>query len=203
MAQLDSGRGADIDRTLVEFLHVAAADDMRHDGKDNLIFGMILGGLPEQVFQDRNLGQARNAAQRLCLLVFHDSAQQVGFAVFEADFVFDLALPDDGLADAANVLLACDRGNIHQNLESDFAIGMNVRSDVDVHADVEILELRVDQRVDADAADARLERSSGDGNPVTNFQRSFLSIESANLRILNQLGVAVAHHRRQDWRKES
>ena len=73
---------------------------------------------------------------------------------------------------------------------------MDVRSDVDIDADVEILELRIDQRVDADAADAGLERSGGDGNLVADLQRSFLAVEGANLGILNELGVAVVHDRR-------
>ena len=71
--------------------------------------------------------------------------------------MFDLALADDGLADAADIGLAGDRRNVHGNLQRDFAVGVHVRRDVDVDADVEILELRVDQRVDADAANAGLE----------------------------------------------
>ena len=69
--------------------------------------------------------------------------------------------------------------------------------DVDIHAHVEILELRIHERVDAHAADARLERSGRDRHAVADLERGFLPVESANLRILNEFGVAVIHDRRQ------
>ena len=73
---------------------------------------------------------------------------------------------------------------------------MNVGSDVDVYADVDVLELRIDQRVDTDAADAGLKRSGRNRNAVADLERGLLPVESANLRILDELGVAVVHHRR-------
>ena len=143
-------------------------------------------------------------AQRFGLLVFHDSAEQVGFAVLQADFMLDLALSDDGLADATDVLLAGNGGNVHRNLQRDFAVGVDMGRDVDVDAHIQILELRVDQRVDADAADAGLERSGRDRHAVADLQRSLLPIQSANLWILKQLGVAVVHHSRQvcGWNRD-
>ena len=72
----------------------------------------------------------------------------------------------------------------------------------DIHADVEVLELSIHQRVDADAADAGLERSGGNRDAVTDFEGGFLAIESTNLRILNQFGVAVAHDSGQIRRRD-
>ena len=135
------------------------------------------------------------------LLIFHDAAQQVGLTVFQADFVLDLALTDDGLADAADVLLAGDGGNVHRDLQRDLAVGVDPRGDINVDADIEILELRVDQRVDAHAADSGLEGSGRDRDAVTDLERSFLAIQGADLRILNQLGVAVAHQQREIGRR--
>ena len=64
-----------------------------------------------------------------------------------------------------------------------------------------ILELRVDERVDADAANAGLERSGRDRDPVANLQRSLLAVKRANLGILNQLRVALAHYSGQIGRR--
>src|ERR1700688_2954219 len=143
---------------------------------------MILRGLAEEVLEDGNLCQSRNSSQRFRLLIFHDSAQQIGLAVLQANLMLDLALPDDGLADAANVRLSGDRRNIHRNLQRDLSIRMHMRSNVDIHAHVEILELGVNQRVDTDTADSRLKRSRRHRHLVANLQRSLLSVESANLR---------------------
>src|SRR5579864_277045 len=87
MVQLDRGCCSDVDRALIHFVDVGGADDVRNDSKNDFVFGMILGGLAEEVFKDRNLCQARNSAQLLGLLVFHNAAQQVSLAIFQADFV--------------------------------------------------------------------------------------------------------------------
>ena len=73
-----------------------------------------------------------------------------------------------------------------------FAVCVDLGGDVDVDADVDVLKLRIHQRIDAHAADAGLERSRGDRDSVADFERSFLTIHRTNLRVLNQLGVAVA-----------
>ena len=157
MMQLDGLSRTDIKSALVHLVYIGTANDVGHDGEDDFVFRMILRGLAEEIAEDGNLRESGDAGERLGLLIFHDSAEQVGLAVFQADFMLDFALADDGLADAADVLLASDGGNVHRNLQRDFAVGVDARRDVDVDADVEILELRVDQRVDADAADAGLE----------------------------------------------
>src|ERR1700728_493802 len=155
--QLDGLSRTNIESALVHLVYISAANDVRHDGKDDFVLRVILRGLAEEIAENRNLRESGDAGQRLGLLIFHDAAEQVGFAVFQADFMLDLALADDGLADAADVLLASDSGNVHGNLQRDFAVGVDARRDVDVDTDVKILELSVDQRVDTDAADARLE----------------------------------------------
>ena len=63
---------------------------------------MLGVGLREQIFKNRNLRQSGNPSQRLGLLIFHDAAQQVDLAILQPNLVLNLALPDHGLADAAN-----------------------------------------------------------------------------------------------------
>ena len=70
--------------------------------------------LREQIFQDRNLRQARNSGQRLGPLVFHDAAEHVDFSVLQADLVLNLALTDDWLADAADADIRGHGGNVER-----------------------------------------------------------------------------------------
>src|SRR5208283_3849877 len=102
--------------------------------------------------------------------VFHDAAEDVDFAFLHADLGFYLALADDGLADAADVLVGVHVRDVHGQLERDLVQPVHVRCDVDVDANVDVVELGVDQRVDADAADAGLERTGRDRHPLTDLQ---------------------------------
>ena len=129
----------------------------------------------------------------LRLRVLQDSAQDVDFALAHADLVLDFALSDHRLLNAADVLVGVDRRDVHGELQRDFVESMHTGRDVDVHADVNVVELRIDQRIDADAADARLERTGGHRNAFTDFQRSLLTVRCANLRLLDKLATAVAH----------
>src|ERR1700675_26104 len=68
---------------------------------------------------------------------------------------------------------------------------MNMRGDVDVHADIKILKLSINS-----PAEAGLEGTCRDGHAIANFQRGFLVVQNPDFRILNELGVAVAHQER-------
>ena len=92
------------------------AHDVRDQRKHNFVLAMLGIGLREQILQNWNVRQARNSAQRLGLLVFQNSAQQVDFAFLQADFMLDLALPDYGLVDAADIRGACHRRYIQRDL---------------------------------------------------------------------------------------
>src|ERR1700730_10485698 len=113
MTQRNGSRGTDIDCALIAFIYISAANDMRDDGKNNLVFAIIGGSLTEQILEDRNLSQSRNAAEGFRLLVFQNSAQKVHFPIFEPNLMFHLALPDKGLSNSADILLAGDGRNIH------------------------------------------------------------------------------------------
>ena len=66
---------------------------------------------------------------------------------------------------------------------------MHVRRDIDVHANISILKLRIDQRIDANAADSWLKRSGRDRHAVADFQCGLLPIKRANLRVLDEFRV--------------
>ena len=46
---------------------------------------------------------------------------------------------------------------------------MNSRRDVNIYADIKILELCVNQRINADTADARLERTGRNGDALADL----------------------------------
>src|ERR1019366_8032740 len=122
-----------------------------------------------------------------------DAAHDVYFAFLEANLLFDLALSDHRLLNAADVLVGVNRRDIHGEFQGYLVEPVHVRCDVDIYADVNIVELSVNQRVDADAADAGLERTAGHGYTLADLQRSLLTIRGTDLRLLDELAAAVTH----------
>ena len=76
-----------------------------------------------------------------------------------------------------------------------FIRSKNFRRDQDVHADIEKRELRVDQRVDAHAADAGLEAAGGVRHLVADIELHLKTIHRADLRRLQHLAVSVVEQR--------
>ncbi len=105
MPEFNGARSPNVDRPLVQLADRGPSDNVRSNGEDGLVLRMILRSLPKEVSQDWNLRQPRNAAQRLGLGVVKDSANQARLPVSQTDFMLDLFLPDDGLADAADARL--------------------------------------------------------------------------------------------------
>src|SRR5581483_8213099 len=124
----------------------------------------------EYVLQYWNLCQSRDAGKISGLRIFKHSAHQVGFALTQSHHVLDLSLTDDWLGDTANIGVASHGRDVHCGLQRNVAIRMNRGRYVDVHADIEILKLRVNQWVDTYTADAGLERTGCDRNAFTNLQ---------------------------------
>src|SRR5947209_8680585 len=115
--------------------------------------------LAEQVFKNRDLRQPWNSGQVLGLRILEHPAHQVGLAFAKPDHVLDFSLPNDRLCDAADVRVPRNRRNVHRGLQRHVAIRVNCGRYVDIDTDVEILKLRVNQRVDANSANSWLERT--------------------------------------------
>ena len=126
-------------------------------GKHNLVFLVLDVALSEEILQDRNLRQSGEPGQRFYFLVFENSSQNVYFAFFETNLVLNFSLANHGLADSANVLLPVTDEICIEIFSVTSRPGINLGRDIDIYADIEILELCVHQRIDADAADSRLE----------------------------------------------
>src|SRR5262249_8092459 len=96
--------------------------------------------------------------------------------------------------DAAQVHLTGDARDIQLDVHGDFAVIVHARVDLHIHADVNVIELRIDQRVDADAADAGLEAAGGGGLAVADLELGWDVIDRAELRALENLRGGVAEH---------
>src|SRR5579872_383059 len=185
MPQPDRVSRPDFNWPLIHFVHVRTPNNVGHNRENDLAFCVVLLSLPKQILQDWDLRQAGNAAQRLGSLIFHHSAENIGLSILQANVLLDFSLTDNRLADAADAGLAGHRRDVHRNLQRDLTAGMHVRRDVDVYPYVKVLKLRIDQRVNADAADSRLKRSSSNRHAVADLERRFLSIQRAYLGILD------------------
>src|SRR5208337_303286 len=159
----------------------------------------VLSG--EEITEERYRSEPRDAVDRLALRFLKDSAHDVGFAFTHADLMVNLSLTDDRLLNATDVHVGVDGGNVHRNFQRDLIGSMNVRRHINVHANVDVVELCIDQRIDSDAADARLERSGGYRHPLPDLERGLLAVQSANLRLLQDLGAAVVVQERSSRRR--
>ncbi len=177
---------SEIDFLEVVFVGLIPADDMGYDSEHHLAGIVLLIVLPEQILEDRKLGQAGIAAHRLRFGVSQQASKQVDLAIFQAGLVLNVALADLGLAEAANVHRSGDRRDLQRHLQRHFVVGMNIGRDVDIYAYIEVLELSIHR-----AAKAALERSRGDRHAVADLERRLLAVHHANLGSLNDLGVAV------------
>src|ERR1700722_974542 len=101
-----------------------------------------------------------------------------------------LALADNGLLNTTNVLLIGYRRNFHRNLQADFVIGMHVRRDFHIRADINVLELGVYQGIDEAPrrrahAHPGLKASRCDRHAVAYVQLCRLSIYRTKFRVLD------------------
>ena len=77
---------------------------MRRDGEDNLTLLALLGLLAKQVLQNRNLCDPWISTHGVSICVIEYAPNQVHFAVCEPRLMFDPALSNGWLTEAAYVL---------------------------------------------------------------------------------------------------
>src|SRR5271166_810196 len=149
----------------------------------------VLSG--EEITEERYRSEPRDAVDRLALRFLKDSAHDVGFAFTHADLMVNLSLTDDRLLNATDVHVGVDGGNVHRDFQRDLIGSMTVRRHINVHANVDVVELCINQRIDADAADAGLERSGSYRHALPDLERGLLAVQSTNLRLLQDLCITV------------
>ncbi len=172
-------------------------DVRRHDDQVFLVhvFGIGFGG---EIFQEGNLREPGPAARLFRIRSLDQTAENVDFAVLQAHVMLDLLGADYRLIDSADILGSRYRRDLDRELQADFVVfRVNARRHVDDHADVQILELRIHQwihqarRTRRSDANACLEASGGYRHALANAQLGFLTIDHANLWIVDDSGLAV------------
>src|ERR1700724_3414107 len=78
---------------------------------------------------------------------------------------------------------------------------MNVRCDVNIYANVQVLKLSVNKRTDASTPDTRRERTGGDRDPVADFQSCLFVVHRADLGSLQNFCISIRHEecKRSAW----
>ena len=135
--------------------------------------------LSENRYRDSGISpEPGDAVQILRSVALDQAAQDAHFAVLQSNVVLDFVLADDRLLDSADVARAGNLRDVDGQLHADVAVRMHPRRDVDIHADVDVLKLRVDQGVDdaraaADAhSHARLKAAGRDRHALADFERT-------------------------------
>src|SRR6201993_4327922 len=103
----------------------------------------------------------------------------------------NFALANYRLLDTADCDLVRDGGYLNLQLQTDVAVWVNTRSNLDVDTDIDVLELRVDKRIHETGASSRTPADSGleaagcHGDAVADIQLCRLPFQGTNLRVLN------------------
>ncbi len=98
------------------------------------------------------------------------------------------------------VTLLALRTHFDLHLQRDVVVVVHGRRHLDVHADVDVLELRFSQRRDGRGhAHARLERAGRDRNARADLHRCLLPVGGADARILQNLGIRIGKAARWRW----
>src|SRR6185503_17931442 len=87
VAQADGASGTYINRLFVQLRQYLAAYHVRDQHEYRFSLTMFRLGLAEEILQQGNLRQSRDSRQALAVQVFQHTAEQVGFALAQADLM--------------------------------------------------------------------------------------------------------------------
>src|SRR6202008_3701330 len=79
----------------------------------------------------------------------------------------------------------------------DFFFRMDVGSYINIYADVDVLELRINERAYPRPTYTSGERTGCNWESIANSQRSVFVVKHTNLRLLQNFGVRVRHEQRE------
>ena len=102
-------------------------------------------------------------------------------------------LADDGLRETAQIRIAIHLRDIDIEVQGDFSVVVHEGRNFQIDAGIDVSELRVDQRIGAYRADARLETAAGGGNLLADFQSGFLIVYRAQRRPLQNARSGIRH----------
>src|SRR5260370_10395037 len=124
------------------------------------------------------MGEARPDDESLGVDLLEESAQDARFAFLQANVVLNFALADDWLLDAADGGGARYGRDFDGNFQTNLVVGMDAGRYVRVNADVDVLELRVHEGIDAGLAPC-LEASRSNGHAVADAELRRLAIDGS------------------------
>src|ERR1700730_12578505 len=107
--------------------------------------------------------------------------------------MLDFALADDRLLNSPDGRSTGHGGHFDNYFHAHFVIGMHARSNIDVDANLEILELSINQGVDAGGthADSRLKAAGCHRHLIPDAKFGGLPINGSNLWVLDNLRVSI------------
>ena len=164
---------------------------MWNDQKNEFVVGnrVVLG--TKQISEDGNRAQPGNAGPAHLILFFLNAAKNAGLPLAQANHLVDNTLRENRLGDAADGDRTGVGGDFDLDLQSNVVVIVDGRRHLDIHTDVLILELRIDQRADHRGGSAGLIGTGGNGDLFTDLHGCLLAIGGADAGILQQLGIGV------------
>ena len=164
---------------------------MRNHGDQNLIVGAGFLLTAKDVVQTGNVSKARKPGDSIVRLDVREAAEHADFTISHPDVRLIDLLADDGLINACNLLLLQHVGEFDFDVHADVLTTIDVRGELDLRSDVDLLELRCGIRLRT-SGDYRTERSGDVGNRTAYHEHGFTAIGRADLRTLQNSGGRVA-----------
>lgn len=115
---------------------------MRYEGDDNVIFFPVSIPGSEQVSEQRNIRDSGDSGKRAAVAVRCQPAEQADLTVLHPNIGFINLLPDDRLGNARDGLRLHDVRNLHFDVHAYVVGRIHVRRELNLHTDVDLLELR-------------------------------------------------------------
>src|SRR5262249_60622925 len=103
--------------------------------------------LSKEISEQGKPGQDGNTIRIQRSLLFQNASEQVDFSILQLNFMIHGALADNWLRDAADGLVSGFVGNFQSNFQAHFTVLLNARSDVNLHAHIDVLKLSVDAQL--------------------------------------------------------
>src|SRR5215471_17255481 len=179
-----------INSSQIARIDLHSPDQVRCDEKYDLLMLNLMLLRAEQVFEAWYFSQSRSTTHCAIVLFLEKATKKVALSLLETNRFFNALLTDDRLGDTADCRRAVLRRNFYFHFETDVAVIVDRRLHLYVHANIDVLELRVHKRTGRRSSCGG-KRSGRNRDSLADLQRSLLSIGRAQARILQYLRVTV------------
>ncbi len=184
--------GTDPDRDEVLLVDLRRTRDVRRERQEDVGAVVLRVRRREERSEEREVGEERHARLRSQLHRLDEAGEEARLAVLQPDVRRDGARRDDRLVLAVRPRdRSVEVRDLDGQLERDLLVVVDARLDVELDADVLVLERR--HRDDADLADRllRVDRRHRDRDAVPDHELGFLPLGDPELRPGEDLRVGV------------